>query len=102
MSNTVCRPLSGEQIEHMLHPQWRGHLSQAPPSNEYIARLREVSAQKSFAEEVQREQERGGFQLLPPCNWRDPLEALIVRVIPVFFRFVKVCTEVRPSYRRLV
>ena len=80
MSNTVCRPLSGEQIDHMLRPQWRGHLSQAP-SNEYLGRLRDVSAQKAFAEEAQREQERGGFQLLPPCNWRDPLEASIVRVI---------------------
>ena len=45
MSNTVCRPLSGEQIEHMLRPQWRGHLSQAP-SNEYLARLREPSLKK--------------------------------------------------------
>ena len=81
---TVFRPLSGEQMEQMVRPKWRGNPPEAAANSfSYLARLSDISMQKAFAEQLQGEQDRAGLQLLPPCNWRDSLEALIVRAIPV-------------------
>ena len=72
---TVFRPLSGEQMEQMVRPKWRGNPPEAAANSfSYLARLSDVSMQKAFAEQLQGVQEHAGLQPLPPCHWRAQVD----------------------------
>ena len=71
MSNPVLLPVTAQQMEQMVSPQWRSG-SAAEFELACVRRLQNVSAQRIHAEKGQKEQDNAGLQVLPPCSWHAP------------------------------